>query len=267
MNAVTMAIADGLTIAKRNAIKIRRVPDIMTFVIFAPVMFVLLFAYVFGSAIEIPGMSYREFMLAGIFTQTTIYGASLTGLGLAEDLQKGIIDRFRTLPMSPAAVLVGRTGSDVIANVISLVVMVVVGLVVGWRVHTSPQEVALGFLLLLLFAYAMSWVMAVVGLAIRAPEAYNSASAIVIFPLAFIANTFVDTANLPGPVKVAAEWNPASAVTQAVRELFGNTSAAMPVPDAWPLQHPVLASLVWTAVILAVFVPLGTWRYQKAVSR
>jgi ABC-2 type transport system permease protein len=267
MNAVTMAIADGLAIARRNAIKIRRVPDIMTFVIFAPVMFVLLFAYVFGSAIEVPGMSYREFMLAGIFTQTTIYGASLTGLGLVEDLQKGIIDRFRTLPMSPSAVLIGRTTSDVIANVISLVVMVVVGVVVGWRVHTSPQEVALGFLLLLLFAYALSWVMAVVGLAIRTPEAYNSASAIVIFPMSFIANTFVATTNLPGPLKVVAEWNPASAVTQAARELFGNTSAAMPVPDAWPLQHPVLASLLWTALILAVFVPLGTWRYQKAVSR
>ena len=116
MNTVTMAITDGLTIARRNVIKIRRIPDILAFVILAPVMFVLLFAYVFGSAIEIPGMSYREFMLAGIFTQTTIYGASMTGLGLAEDLQKGIIDRFRSLPMSSSAVLVGRTTSDVIAT-------------------------------------------------------------------------------------------------------------------------------------------------------
>jgi ABC-2 type transport system permease protein len=157
MNAVQLAIADGITIARRNAIKIRRVPDIMAFVIFAPVAFVLLFAYVFGSVIEIPGLSYREFMMAGIFTQTVIYGSSLTGLGLVEDLQKGIIDRFRTLPMSPSAVLVGRTGSDVIANVISLVVMAVVGLIVGWRVHAPLHEALLGFLLLLLFAYAMSW--------------------------------------------------------------------------------------------------------------
>jgi ABC-2 type transport system permease protein len=267
MNAVTMAVADGMTIARRNAIKIRRVPDIMAFVIFAPIAFVLLFAYVFGSAIEIPGMSYREYMMAGIFTQTTIYGASLTGLGLVEDLQKGIIDRFRSLPMSPAAVLIGRTGSDVIANVISLVVMIVVGLIVGWRIHTPLPEALLGFLLLLLFAYALSWVMAAVGLAIRTPEAFNSVGFLVIFPMSFIANTFVDSSSLPGPLRVVAEWNPASAVTQAARELFGNTSSAVPVPDAWPLQHPVLASVLWAALILAVFVPLGTWRYQKAVSR
>jgi ABC-2 type transport system permease protein len=267
MNAVQLAITDGITIARRNAIKIRRVPDIMAFVIFAPVAFVLLFAYVFGSVIEVPGMSYREFMMAGIFTQTVIYGSSLTGLGLVEDLQKGIIDRFRTLPMSPSAVLVGRTGSDVIANVISLVVMAVVGLIVGWRIHAPLHEAVLGFLLLLLFAYAMSWVMAVIGLLIRAPEAFNSASALVVFPMSFIANTFVDSTRLPGPLRVVAEWNPASAVTQAARELFGNTSPVMAVSDAWPLQHPVVASLLWTVVILAVFVPLGTWRYQKAVSR
>jgi ABC-2 type transport system permease protein len=267
MNAVQLAIADGITIARRNAIKIRRVPDIMAFVIFAPVAFVLLFAYVFGSVIEIPGLSYREFMMAGIFTQTVIYGSSLTGLGLVEDLQKGIIDRFRTLPMSPSAVLVGRTGSDVIANVISLVVMAVVGLIVGWRVHAPLHEALLGFLLLLLFAYAMSWVMAVIGLLIRTPEAFNSAGALVIFPMSFVANTFVDSTRLPGPLRVVAEWNPASAVTQAARELFGNTSPAMAVSDAWPLQHPVLATLLWAVVILAVFVPLGTWRYQKAVSR
>jgi ABC-2 type transport system permease protein len=267
MNAVQMAIADGVTIARRNAIKIRRTPDLLVFVVLAPIMFVLLFAYVFGSMIEIPGISYREFMMAGIFTQTVIYGASLTGLGLVEDLQKGIVDRFRSLPMSPSAVLIGRTSSDVIANVTSLVVMAVVGLIVGWRIHTPPQEALLGFLLLLLFAYALSWVMAVVALLIRTPEAYNSVGWMVIFPLSFIANTFVDSTRLPGPLRVAAEWNPASAVTQAARELFGNTHPAMATSDAWPLQHPVVASLLWTALILAVFVPLGTWRYKKAVSR
>jgi ABC-2 type transport system permease protein len=267
MSAVQLAISDGITIARRNMLKIRRMPDLLVFVTLFPVVFVLLFAYVFGSAIEVPGMSYREFMLAGIFTQTVIYASSLTGLGLAEDLQKGIIDRFRTLPMSPSAVLIGRTTSDMTSNVVSLVAMTLVGLLVGWRIHTPLQEAILGFLLLLLFAHALSWVMAVIGLAIRTPEAYNTASFMVVFPLSFIANTFVDTAALPGPLKVVAEWNPASAVTQASRELFGNTNPAMPVSDAWPLQHPVLASLLWTAVILAVFVPLGIRMYQKAVSR
>jgi ABC-2 type transport system permease protein len=267
MNTVQMALSDGVTIAWRNLIKIRRVPDLLAFVILAPIAFVLLFAYVFGSVIDIPGISYREFMLPGIFTQTVIYGASMTGLGLAEDLQKGIIDRFRSLPMSASAVLVGRTTSDVVTNLVSLVAMTAVGLVVGWRVHTPPQEAILGILLLLLFAYAVSWVMAVIALLVRAPEAFNSVAFMVVFPLSFIANTFVDSTRLPGLLRVAAEWNPASAVTQAARELFGNVHPAMPVSDAWPLQHPVLASLLWTALILAVFVPLGTRLYQKAVSR
>jgi ABC-2 type transport system permease protein len=267
MNAIQLAITDGLTIARRNAIKIRRVPDLLGFVILSPVMFVLLFAYVFGSAIPIPGMSYREFLLPGIFVQTMIFGASLTGLGLIEDLQKGIIDRFRTLPMSPSAVLIGRSTSDVIASVVSLVAMALVGLLVGWRIHTTPQQAILGFALLLLFAFAFSWVMAVIALAIRTPEVYNNAGFVVIFPLSFIANTFVDSTRLPGPLRVVAEWNPVSAVTQAARELFGNTSASMPVPDAWPLRHSVLASLLWTALMLAVFMPLATWRYKKAVSR
>ncbi|MGH3389258.1 MAG: ABC transporter permease [Actinomadura sp.] len=267
MNAAQMAITDGVTIARRNAIKIKRNPDLLGFVVMQPIMFVLLFSYIFGSAIDIPGMSYREFMLPGIFAQTAIFGAILTGYGLALDLQKGIIDRFRTLPMSPSAVLIGRTASDVFSNVVSLIAMVLVGLIVGWRIHTPPQDALLGFLVLLLFAYACSWLMAVIALAIRTPEVYNNAASIVVFPLTFIANTFVDSGRLPGPLKVAAEWNPVSAVTQAARELFGNTNPAMPVPEAWPLQHPVAASLLWAALMLAVFIPLATRLYKKAVSR
>jgi ABC transporter DrrB family efflux protein len=267
MNTVQMAITDGFTIAWRNAIKIKRAPDLLGFVIFQPVMFVLLFAYVFGSAIEIPGMSYREYMLPGVFTQTAIFGALLTGYGLVLDLQKGIIDRFRSLPMSPSAVLIGRTSSDVFSNVVSLVAMALVGLIVGWRVHTSPLEALFAFALLLLFAYAISWVLATVALLIRTPEVYNNASTMVIFPVVFIANTFVDSSRLPGPLRVIAEWNPVSAVSQAIRELFGNTSAALPTPGAWPLQHPVAASLLWTALLLVVFVPLATRCYKKAVSR
>ncbi|NMM91709.1 ABC transporter [Rhodococcus sp. SRB_17] len=262
-----MALEDGLTIAKRNLIKIKRVPDLLVFTTLSPIMFVLLFAYVFGSAISVPGTSYREFLIAGIFTQTVIFGATWTGLGMVEDLQKGIIDRFRSLPMAPSAVLIGRTSSDVLINVISLVVMSLTGLLVGWRIHSSVLEALAGYALLLLFAYALSWVMAVVGLWIRTPEVFNNASFIVIFPLSFIANTFVETTNLPGPLKVIAEWNPVSALTQAVRELFGNTNPAMTVPDAWPLQNPIVASLLWTGGLLIVFVPFAIRRYQKAVGR
>jgi ABC transporter DrrB family efflux protein len=230
-------------------------------------MFVLLFAYVFGSQINIPGTSYRQYMLAGIFTQTVVFGATLTGYGLTQDLQKGIIDRFRTLPMSPSAVLVGRTVSDLIANLASLVVMVATGLLIGWRVHTSLPQALLGFAILLLFGFALSWVMAWVSLLIRTPEAYNNASGIAVFPLVFLANTFIDATRLPTPLKVIAEWNPVSAVTQAARVLFGNTSSATPVSQVWPLQHPVAASFLWMVLILGVFVPLTTMRYKKAVSR
>ncbi|MCE7008828.1 ABC transporter permease [Kibdelosporangium philippinense] len=267
MSSIALVFTDGMTIARRNLIKIKRVPDLLVFTLLSPIMFVLLFAYVFGSSISIPGVSYREFLMAGIFVQTAVFGATWTGLGLAEDIQKGIIDRFRSLPMSRSAVLVGRTTSDVVINLISLVVMSLTGLLVGWRVHTSLLEALAGFALLLLFAYALSWLMAVIGLWIRSPEVFNNASFMVIFPLTFVANTFVPSNNLPGPLKVIAEWNPVSAITQAARDLFGNTHPELPTPDAWPLQNPVLATLAWTAIILLIFVPFAIRRYRKAVSR
>jgi ABC-2 type transport system permease protein len=267
VNTLEMVASDGLTIAKRNMIKIKRVPDLLVFTTLSPIMFVLLFAYVFGSAIDVPGVSYREFLIAGIFTQTVIFGSTWTGLGMVEDLQKGIIDRFRSLPMAPSAVLIGRTSTDVLINVLSLVVMSLTGLVVGWRINTSLGEALAGYLLLLLFAYALSWVMAVIGMWIRTPEVFNNASFMVIFPLSFIANTFVDPSSMPTVLRVIAEWNPISAVTQAVRELFGNTNPMVPPPDVWPLQNPILASLMWTALMLIVFVPFAIRRYQKAVSR
>ena len=268
MSAAT-AMTDGLVVAKRNLIKIKRVPDILVFTTLSPIMFVLLFAYVFGGAIdeEGGGGAYREFLIAGIFAQTVVFGATFTGYGLAQDVEKGIIDRFRSLPMSPSAVLSGRTFSDVLYNVITLFVMALTGLLVGWRIRTSLGEAVLGFLLLLVFAYAISWIMAWIGMLVPSPEVVNNASFVVIFPLTFIANTFVPTDNLPGPLKVFAEWNPISAVTQAARELFGNTNPLVPPPDSWPLQRPVLASLLWIVVILVVFVPLAVQRYKKAVSR
>ncbi len=264
-----MVVSDSLTIAKRNVIKIKRVPDVLIFTTLSPIMFVLLFAYIFGSAIKIPGMEggYREFLIAGIFVQTVVFGASFTGAGLAEDMQKGIIDRFRSLPMAPSAVLVGRTISDVVINVVSLVVMSLTGLVVGWRIRGSFLDAVLAYVLMLLFAYALSWMMAVVGLLVRAPEVFNNASFMVIFPLTFLSNAFVPIEDLPGPLRVFAEWNPMSALTQAVRDLFGNTSPLAPPSTAWPMQHPVVTSVVWIVVILVVFVPLAQLQYKKSVSR
>ncbi len=266
MSAAT-TLTDSLIVARRNLIKIRRVPELLVFTTLSPIMFVLLFAYVFGGAIAGGNpQQYREFLMAGIFAQTVIFGATTTGAGLADDVQKGIIDRFRSLPMAPSAVLTGRTLSDVINNVIVLVVMSLTGLVVGWRIHTSFFEALGGYLLLLLFAYAVSWVMAFVGLLIPSVEVLNQASFIVIFPVTFLANTFVPLQSLPGPLEAFATWNPVSAITQAARELFGNTALVAP-SGSWPLQHPVAYTLVWVVIILAVFVPLTNLQYRRAASR
>jgi ABC-2 type transport system permease protein len=260
-------IADGATVAKRNLIKIKRVPDILVFSTISPIMFILLFAYVFGSAIEVQGTNYREFLIPGIFAQTVIFGATLTGAGMADDIKKGIIDRFRSLPMSRSAVLIGRTGSDLANNVLIILVMSVTGLLVGWRIRSSVGEAIGGFLLLLVFAYAISWIMAWVGLLVPSPEVVNNASFVVIFPLTFIANTFVPTNNFPAPLKFVANWNPVSSVTQAARDLFGNTPATVPRPDYWSLQHPVLYTLGWIVLLLLIFVPLSVRQYKKAASR
>jgi ABC-2 type transport system permease protein len=261
------AVLDGVTVAKRNLIKIKRVPDLLVFSTLSPIMFILLFVYVFGSAISTPGISYKQYLIAGIFAQTVIFGATITGAGLAEDIKKGIIDRFRSLPMSRSAVLVGRTTSDVANNVLVIVIMSLTGLAVGWRIHSSFGRALAGFLLLLLFAYSISWVMAWMGLLVPSPEVINNASFMVIFPLTFIANTFVPTDHFPHVLKVIANWNPVSSVTQASRDLFGNTSSALPVPDYWSLQHPVIYTLIWVAGLLLIFVPLAAHQYKRAASR
>ena len=267
MSALALALGDGVTVAKRNLIKNRRMPDVLVWTTMSPIMFVLLFAYIFGGSIDIPGTNYREFLIAGIFAQNILFGASFTGTALADDMQKGIIDRFRSLPMSRSAVLFGRTASDLVNNAIAITVMAVAGLIVGWRVRTSPLEALGGFVLLLLFAYAISWVMAWVGLKVRAPEVVNNASFMFIFPMTFIANTFVPSQNLPGFLRTIAEWNPVSALAQAAREAFGNAVPYISASDAWSLNHPIAYVLLWVAAILAIFVPLSVRQYRVAASR
>jgi len=178
-------------------------------------------------------------------------------------MQKGIIDRFRSLPMSRSAVLLGRTVSDIVYNVLSLLIMGATGLIVGWRIRGSLAGAVGGFALMLLFAYAFSWVMAFVGLSVPSVEVVNNASFIVIFPLTFIANTFVPAENLPTALRAFAEWNPVSAVTQALRELVGNIPPGTPEPTAWPLQNPVLYTMFWIVAIVAVFAPLSVRKYKR----
>lgn len=270
MSATTL-VSDSLTIARRNLIKIKRVPELLVFTTASPIMFILLFAYVFGGAIDPSngGEVYREFLIVGIFAQTVVFGATITGSGLAEDVKSGIIDRFRTLPMSPSAVLSGRTFSDVINNVLVLIVMSLTGLVVGWRIHNGFFRAALAYALLLVFAFSISWIMAWVGLLVPTPEVVNQASFIVIFPLTFIANTFAPIETFPAPLKLFAEWNPVSTVTQAARDLFGNPNPlGVTDPDqSWALEHSILYTLIWAAAILAIFIPLASAQYNRASSR
>ena len=267
MSTLVAALTDSAVITKRNLIKVKRVPDLLVFATVSPIMFVLLFRYVFGGAIQVPGgVSYAEYLIPGIFAQTVVFGSTITGYSLAQDLQQGLIDRFRSLPMSRSAVLVGRTVADAASNLISIAVMAVTGVIVGWRIHTSALEAAGGFLLLILFAYSISWLMALVGLLVRTPEVVNNASFVVIFPLTFISNAFVPLQSLPSVLQAFAEWNPVSTVVQAARELFGNTIGPPP-SDAWSMQHPSLYTVLWAAAFLAIFVPLAVRQYRRAASR
>jgi len=260
-------LSDGWITTRRNLIKIKRVPDILVFTTLQPIMFVLLFTYVYAGSIEIPGSSYTEFIMAGIFGQTVVFGSTYSGSAMAQDLKEGIIDRFRTLPMSPSAVLIGRTNGDLLINALSVTVMIATGLVVGWRIKSSPLEAAFAILLLLLFAYAFSWVMAFIGMSVRSPEVINNVSFLVLFPLTFISNAFVPSDNLPTPLRIFAEYNPVSALVLAARQLFGNVPPGAPEADSWLLQNPIPTVLIGIVVLLIVFVPLSIRKFSQISSR
>ncbi|HEC10218.1 MAG TPA: ABC transporter permease [Acidimicrobiales bacterium] len=261
MRQLRRAVGDGMIVAQRNVIKIRRVPTVLVGALIQPLTMIVVFGFVFGGAIEIPNGNYREFLIGGVFATTVTFSSSFTAAGLADDMRKGIIDRFRSLPMSRSAVVVGRTASDLVLTMISVLVMGLAGLAVGWRVPNGIRAALAGFALLLLYAYALSWIMAYVGLRVRSVETVNNAALIVIFPLTFAANTMVPADTLPDWLRPVAEWNPVSAITQAAREIFGNIPAGTPEPTAWSLQNPVTYTLICVAVILFVFVPLSIRRY------
>ena len=259
--------SDGWVTTKRNLIKIVRVPDILFFTLLQPIMFVLLFTYVYGGVVDIPGSSYAEFLMAGIFAQTVVFGSTFSGSAMAQDLTDGIIDRFRTLPMNPAAVLIGRTNGDMFINAASMAVMMLTGFIVGWRVRSSFGEAVLAVGLILLFAYAFSWVMSYIGMSVRSPEIINNVSFLILFPITFISNAFVPSSTLPGPLRVFAEWNPVSALVQSSRELFGNVAPGLPVGDTWTAQNPLTTVLLGVGLMLVVFVPLSVRKFAQISSR
>ncbi|MEU7489426.1 ABC transporter permease [Streptomyces sp. NPDC042319] len=267
------SVRDSLVVAKRNLIRMARIPEMVIFGLVQPIMFVVLFSYVFGGAIALPGQKgpidpaqYREFLMAGIFAQTVTFATAGAGAGIADDMHKGLIDRFRSLPMARGAVLTGRTLADLVQTALTLVVLAAVALIIGWRTHENLGKVLAGFGLLLLLGYAFSWIGALIGLSVRTPEAATSGGLIWLFPLTFISNAFVPSDSMPAFLRHIAEWNPFSATVQAARDLFGNLPPGYPVPDAWPMQHPVLASVLWSIVIIAVFRTLSVRKYRSATA-
>ena len=255
------AIADGLVITKRNLLQIPRVPELLVFSTIQPIMFVLLFAYVFGSAIPLPGGgSYRAFLMAGIFTQTVAFSTAVTAVGLAEDLQRGLIDRFRSLPMARSAVLVGRTNADLVRNVFIVIIMSLCGLLVGWRIEGGFWRALVGFALLLLFGYSMSWIGAIIGLSVRSVETANTAGFIWLFPLTFLSHAFVPTGGLPGPLKWIADHNPVSFVASACRDLFGN-------PNPFAIEGALWKAVAINLLILVIAVPIAVRKFRAASAK
>jgi ABC-2 type transport system permease protein/oleandomycin transport system permease protein len=247
-------VSDTLVITERNLVRITRAPDLLTAFTIQPVMFLLLFVYVFGGAILTPGYDYKDFLLPGIIVQNIAFGGFVTALGLNEDLKKGLIDRFRSLPMTRSAVLAGRTLSDVFTNSVSVAVLLGTGLIIGFSFNASFIEIVGGFALLLFFGYAFSWVFALLGIMVSSPEAANSLGFLVVFPLTFISSAFVPVDSMPGALKWFAEVNPFTIVVDAMRSLWVGA----------PAHNSVWGAFVWAAVILVIFAPLAVARYRRA---
>jgi ABC-2 type transport system permease protein len=260
--ALRRSARESLLLAERSLRHIPRIPERLADATIMPVVFIFTFAYVFGSAISVPGGgSYHEYLIGGMFAQGAFQPLQGLAVGVAEDVRSGIVDRLRALPIGRGAFLTGRNLADLAERMLGSVVFIALGLVVGWRVHTNAGDFLAAFLLIQALAFALSWVATWVGLVVRDGESAQQILFIVIFPLMFVSGIFVPIGGMPGVLRVIAEWNPITAAATACRQLFGNPVGA--VPDVWPLQHPIVTTLVWNVVIAGVFAPLAVRRYRR----
>src|SRR5215203_3461581 len=251
-------IPDTLVMAERNIVRLPRAPDMLLGFTVQPIMFVLLFAYVFGGAIQAPGFDdYTEFLIPGIIAQSLAFGGFATALGLAEDMGKGLIDRFRSLPTARASVLAGRALADVVTNTLSIVILLITGLIIGFRFDANIAEILAGFGILLLFGFASSWVFAVIGLSVSTPEAANGVGFTLIFPITFISSAFVPVESMPDGLEQVADANPFSVIVDAMRALWLDQ----------PAGNSIWLAVVWSLVLIALFAPLAVSKYRKATAK
>jgi ABC-2 type transport system permease protein len=260
-------LSDSLVITKRQLLQLARIPEVLIFSTIQPVMFVLLFRYVFGGSISTdqPG-GYVQLLMPGIFVQTVAFTLASTASGLAEDMKKGLIDRFRSLPISRGAVVIGRTFGDALLNILVLVVMAIAGYVVGWRPTSGLLSIGLGFLFLFAFGYALSWIGIFVGLVIKEARTVQAAGFLVTFPLTFLSNAFAPTTGMPKALQYFAEWNPVSTMVAACRQLFGLQNQFGATANSWPSQHPLETSLLYMILLMAIFIPLSIRKYKNSSS-
>jgi len=261
--AVVGRVADVWAMTRRNLVHISREPMQLSDVTLQPVLFTILFVYIFGGAIPIPGGgSYVDYLLAGMLALNLVTSTMGTAVGLSTDLHEGMIDRFRALPMWRSAVLVGRSMADLLTSCLCALIVGITGLAVGWRPGANYISIVGGFLLVLFFAYALTWIAACVGLNSKSPESAASFGFIVLFPMTFVSNALVPTQHMPGWMQAIATWNPVSAVVAGTRVLWGNPNPSGRI-QAWPMQHPVWAALIWSVVLLAVFAPLAAHFFKR----
>ena len=248
---------------RRNLTHIKRQPEMLTDVTIQPVMFVLLFAFVFGGSINIPGVDYKEWLLPGIMAQTMAFSSFIVAIGLTSDISKGIVDRFRSLPIGRGSVVIARSLSSLIHSMIGIIVMSVTGLFIGWGIHNGVAKGLLGYLLLILFGFAMIWVGILAGSALKSVEAVQGVMFTTIFPITFLSNAFARPEGMPDWLRFLAEWNPISALVQAMRELWGNDGLPLAADAAWPMQNPVIATIIWSVGLSAVLAPLAIRAFNR----
>jgi len=260
--SLAYAVADSLVFARRHVAHVRQIPEKLLDVTLQPIMFTLLFAYVFGGVIAIPDGNYREYLLGGVMIQSLSFGIMGPATSIATDVREGVVDRFRSLPVSPSSYLVGHILAELGATLLGVTILSLSGLIVGWGIYSSVLGGIAGYALVVLFAFSVVWIGTWLGLVVRSPDAAQGVVFVVVFPATFLANTFVPLAGLPSVLRTIASWNPISTLAAAVRELFGNPTA-LPPNAPWPLHHAVAASVGWCLVMLAIGVPLALRAFRR----